>query len=120
MNKLRLYLISIINFLFGYKEIDRFEASSKEIDSKVYRKLMHQYFYSNKWSYEDRITKVEAREELEGLVIIEVETHMPGVFIGKGGSFINGLTDFINEELRGEHEVQIHVKECKMWNNIYR
>ena len=45
---------------------------------------------------------------------------MPGVFIGKGGSFINGLTDFINEELRGEHEVQIHVKECEMWKDIYR
>ena len=65
MNKLRLYLISIINFLFGYKEADGFEASSKEIDSKVYRKLMNQYFYSNKWSYEDRITKVELERSLK-------------------------------------------------------
>lgn len=101
-------LYTILASLFGWKY---------EIESKPYRKLIYQYFNYEEWSYETSITYVKAFKK-ENKIIIEIETHRPGMLIGKSGVFINGLRKYLEEETK--ENVEIDLRECKMWHKLYR
>ena len=93
-----------------------------EIDSKMYRKHMSNYFRYNEWGYETSITYVKVFKQRSD-VIIEIETHRPGLLIGKAGHFIDGLKEHLEEETWKFNVIQnikIKVKECKLWHNLYR
>jgi len=87
-----------------------------KIDSKKVRRTMYQFFNIEDWSYYTSITKIDVYKEKKRLLII-VETHRPGLLIGKGGSTINALIDRLKEELKTD--VKISIRECKLWSNLY-
>lgn len=89
----------------------------REIDSKIYRKHIYQYFRLNEWGYETSITYVKTFKQGDE-IIIEIETHRPGLLIGKAGRFIDGLTGYLEEETK--QNIKIDLKECKLWHNLYR
>lgn len=66
-----------------------------EVDNQLYRRLMNLYFRMNKWNYATTITSVKTFRQKDKL-IIKIETHRPGLLIGKAGKFIDGLRDFIS------------------------
>ena len=87
------------------------------IDSREYRAKMHTFFILRDWKYEDTITRIDV-SKIGMSVYIVIETHRPGMLIGKGGSFINALTKFLKDELK--EDITIDIKECKMWHKLYR
>lgn len=89
----------------------------REIDSKIYRKHIYLYFRLNEWGYETSITYVMTFKHGDE-IIIEIETHHPGLLIGKAGRFIDGLTEYLKEETK--QNIKIDLKECKLWHNLYR
>lgn len=89
----------------------------KKIDTVKYRRLMLQFFDIKEWGAKNTITRIEATKLKSGMVTVEIETHQPGLLIGKGGSFIDGLEKFLRDET-GE-DIKILIKECKMWYKLY-
>ena len=55
--------------------------------------------------------------EFGDFVVVSIETHRPGLIIGKGGETIGELTEWLTDDL--EKEVKIHLTESKLWNDIY-
>lgn len=92
------------------------QKTLKEIDSQLYRRLMYQYFRMNLWNYETTITSVKVFKEKDKLTI-EIESHRPGLLIGKAGRFIVGLQTFIEEETK--ENIHFSIKECKLWCRLY-
>lgn len=93
------------------------DTYSKQLDNIKYRKLMLQFFNIREWSYKNSITRIESTQLKDKSIVLEVETHMPGMLIGKGGRFIDDLTVFLREET-GE-DIQLRLVECKLWMNLY-
>jgi len=85
-----------------------------KIDSKEVRRSISSYFHYWEWRYDTTITKIEVSETKKGLEIL-IETHRPGVLIGKAGSFIDGLKVWIKKDLERE-DISINLKECKLWH----
>jgi ribosomal protein S3 len=69
------------------------------------------------WNYYNTITQVKVFSGKPGLTV-QIETHMPGVLIGKGGCFIDGLKVYLSEELNTP--VNIDLKECMLWRKLYK
>jgi len=93
----------------------------KEIDSLLYRRLMDQFFRRNEWHYETSITSVKVFQQKfkqKDAVVIEIESHRPGLLIGKGGEFIDGLIKFIKEETK--ENIHLALKECELWLGLYK
>ena len=91
---------------------------SIKVNSKSVRRSMYGYFNYHDWNYCTSITKVVVTENKNGLTIL-IETHRPGFLIGKGGSFINGLKDWIKEDLK-RNDIEIDLNESKLWHNLYK
>lgn len=89
----------------------------KKIDTVKYRRLMLQFFDIREWGAKNTITRIEATKLKSGKINVEIETHQPGILIGKGGNFIDGLEKFLRDE-SGE-DIKILIKECKMWHKLY-
>lgn len=87
-----------------------------EIKTKKYRKAIHQYFYWKEWNYETSITQIKAFKKGNNITVM-IETHRPGILIGKAGVFIDGLKQHLNEELN--ENIEIDLKECKLWHRLY-
>jgi len=94
--------------LFGLKH---------EINSKLYRKHIYNYFRRNEWGYEMSITYVKTFKHGDK-IIVEIETHRPGLLIGKAGHFIDGLNEYLEEQTK--QNIKINLKESKLWYNLYR
>jgi len=107
MNNFKKVLFLILR-LFLKKEI---------ICNKEVRKHIRGYFYYHEWSYEHTITKIETFETSKGLVIV-IESHRPGLLIGRAGSFIDGLNIWLTDKLN-RTDIELDVKECKLWQNLY-
>lgn len=88
-----------------------------EIDSRKYRREIDRFFCYNDWTYNKTITYIKAFKH-KNKTIVEIETHMPGMLIGKGGHFIDSLSVHLNDEFKDL--IQIRLKECKLWHNLYR
>lgn len=88
-----------------------------EVESKPYRKIIYQYFRWKDWNYETTITYVKTFKKGD-TTIIEIETHRPGLLIGKAGVFIDGLQQELWE--RTKENIKIDLKECKLWHNLFR
>ena len=88
----------------------------KKVDNLLYRRLMDQYFRYHEWNYATSITYVKTFREKNEL-IIEIETHYPGILIGKGGRFIDGLKTYIEEEIK--ESIKLVLKECTLWRKLY-
>lgn len=89
-----------------------------KVDNLKVRRAMDSYFYHHEWKYETTITKIETFETKKGLEIL-IETHRPGILIGKAGSFIDGLKKWIQDDIKRE-DIFINLKECKMWHQLYK
>lgn len=106
-NRLRYSLYAVLACILGLKY---------EIDSKKYRRVIHQYFYWKEWGYETSITQIKAFKK-KNKVTVMIETHRPGLLIGKAGVFIDGLKKHLNKELN--ENIDIDLKECKLWHRLY-
>ena len=77
-----------------------------DLNSKPFRKLIYQYWWNNDMSHLLKTT-VNVRVYVKGIyTYVEIETHTPGMIIGRGGKNIDGLKDFIidctNQKNRNE------------------
>ena len=89
----------------------------KVVDSKNVRKSLRYYFKENNYICLEIITKVECFENSKGLIIL-IETHRPGLLIGKGGEDIDHLTNYLKRDLN-HNDITIDVRESKLWSNLY-
>jgi len=108
-------LLSEENMDHIYKEEMKFIT---EVNDVKYRREIYQYFRWKEWGYETTITSVRVFKD-EKQTTIEIETHRPGILIGKAGHFINGLEEHLAEEFK-EENIKIDLRECKMWYNLYK
>lgn len=90
----------------------------KVVDSKNVRRVMIAYFHDTDSILWQSITKVECFENSKGL-IIQIETHRPGLLIGKGGEFIDGIEKWIKIQL-DRTDIKIDLRESKLWSNLYK
>jgi ribosomal protein S3 len=77
---------------------------------------MIRYFNYHEWNYPTTITKIETFETKKGLEIL-IETHRPGLLIGKVGHFIDGMFERLKEDLK-RNDIKIILKECKLWMRL--
>lgn len=99
-----------------YTLLARILGCKYEVESKPYRKIIYQYFNYKEWSYEEHLTYVKTFKKSKK-TIIEIETHRPGLLIGKAGTFINGLKQHIIDETK--ENIEIDLRECQMWHKLY-
>lgn len=94
------------------------QISSNEIDSKMFRRYISLYFYED-YNYEviTHFTDVRVLEE-KFKFVVEITTHRPGILIGRQGSTVDGLKEWLN---RGEFTkpVEVSIKESKMWLKLF-
>jgi ribosomal protein S3 len=93
--------------LFGWKY---------EVKSKKYRKTLHQFFNYGDWGYETTITRIKVFKQ-KSKTTVQIETYRPGLLIGKGGVFINGLEKHLSEKI--SEDIKISLLECKLWDKLY-
>ena len=91
-----------------------------KVDSKQARKLFYDYYFNIKQytAIPSYVTKVEVTESKTKGMSILIETHRPGLIIGKGGRDINGFKEYVCKELN-RTDVHIDLKECKLWHKLY-
>lgn len=87
-----------------------------KIDSREVRRHMYLFFRYKEWGYETTITKVDAYMSKNKILVV-IETHRPGVLIGKAGSFIDALRNNLQERLK--YDVEIRIEECKLWHKLF-
>ena len=102
------FILRVMVRYFGFKI---------KVDSKLVRRSMNGYFYYHEWNYQTSITKVETFETKKGLEIL-IETHRPGLLIGKAGHFIDGMTERLKEDLK-RNDIKINLQECRLWLRLY-
>lgn len=88
-----------------------------KVDNKLVRRSMNSYFNCHEWNYQTTITKIETFETKKCLEIL-IETHRPGLLIGKAGHFIDGMTERLKEDLKRK-DIKINLQECKLWMRLY-
>jgi len=89
-----------------------------KVNSKPYRREIYDYFaiiLEEKYIL-NFITEVKTYKE-KGKIIIDIETHRPGLLIGKGGRTINGLKDYIERETKTQ--IKFKLRECTLWHKLY-
>ena len=91
-----------------------------KVDSKQVRRLIYDYYYNIKefTALPNYVTKVEVTESKTKGMSILIETHRPGLIIGKGGRDIDGFKEYVCKELN-RTDVHIDLKECKLWYKLY-
>ena len=104
---IKMYIITIMVNCFNCKV---------KIDSKKVKRSMLSFFNYKQWNYEITITKVEVFKHKNHLEIL-IETHRPGILIGKAGNTIDALINWLKDDLKTE--VKINLKESKLWC-VYR
>ena len=91
-----------------------------EIDNTKYVRAILNFFNITEYSYKESITYIKAYETNGGnddSIELEIETHYPGILIGKAGRYINKLTDYLNTKF--EEKIKINLKECTLWHIKY-
>jgi ribosomal protein S3 len=101
-------LLAMVRY-FGFKV---------KVDNKLVRRSMIRYFSYHDWCYAETITKIETTESKKGLEIL-IETHRPGLLIGKAGVFIDGMVTHLMEDLNRD-DIKINLQECKLWTRLYK
>jgi ribosomal protein S3 len=102
------FILHVMVRYFGFKI---------KVDNKLVRRSMDGYFYYHEWNYSTQITKIEVFETKKGLEIL-IETHNPGLLVGKAGHFIDGMAERLKEDLK-RNDIKINLKECKLWMHLY-
>ena len=90
------------------------------IDSKQVRGLFYEYYFVIKQytALPNYVTKIEVTEsKIKGLTIL-IESHQPGLIIGKGGRDIDGFKEYLCKELN-RTDIHIDLKESTLWDNLY-
>lgn len=105
--KLNKIVKRIIVHLFGYQDKN----------TQPYRRLMYQFFRNHDWGYHTAICSVKVEKVLNKTTLV-IETHLPGILIGKAGWFIDSLEKHINEGMG--KEIHIRIEESKLWRNLYK
>jgi ribosomal protein S3 len=109
--KIKVFLNLIYIFfanLFGRKH---------EIDSKKYRKAIYQFLKFNDAEYQCQLISYVKVFKHKEKIILEIETHRPGLLIGKAGTFIDNLQKFV--ELETNQKIKIDLRENKTWFKLY-
>ena len=89
-----------------------------EIDNLKFRKYLHQYLMANDLIHLETITtNIQAFEHKDKYVLL-ITTHRPGMYIGRGGKTIDGISKNLNS--RFGRKVEIDLKESKLWHNLYK
>lgn len=88
------------------------------IDGKIFKRALLQYPYNSEssGSYIRNITKVEAIQT-GGKVKVYIESHSPGVFIGKAGKQIKEIEELMSR--MSNLEVEIDIKETELFQHLY-
>jgi len=87
-------------------------------DTHAYRRAMYRYLHvRHVWPYMGSISSVRVIKCLNKITLI-IETHRPGLLIGKGGYFIDGLQKFVEEDLN--QKIHIRIEENQVWHNLYK
>lgn len=112
----------ILNYLrtkafFILRVMVRYFGFKIKVENKLVRRSMNEYFYHHEWKYQTSITKIETFETKKGLEIL-IETHRPALLIGKAGSFIEGLTERLKNDLERK-DIKINLQQCKLWMRLY-
>lgn len=93
------------------KELKR--VWGKKINRQPYLKFIRLYFDVNDMSHAlTTITDVEVKKT-DKKTIITIETHRPGIIIGKMGRTIDGLSKYLKVHIN--EDIQINLKESKLW-----
>lgn len=88
-----------------------------EIDNKIYRKTIYHFLRWNEHEHQSvLITHIKVFKHKKR-IIVEIETHRPGLLIGKGGKFIDELKDFVEDNTK--QKIEIDLRESKLWMNLY-
>lgn len=87
-----------------------------EIDNKKYRRIINQHFRNTNYEYYDTITNIKAFRTKDK-IIVEIETHRPGILIGKAGIYFKELKNYLKDE--SLEDVELHIKECRLWMDLY-
>jgi len=90
-----------------------------EIDNKIFLRALSSYPYSYDAidsTYLSHITKVWVTYK-NSKTIVHIKTHRPGILIGKAGTLINSIRQYM-EELSGT-VIEIDIQEEKMFSNLY-
>lgn len=90
-----------------------------EIDSKIYKRALTSYPYRSTEStglYISHITNVQAFQKGEKVRVL-IETHHPGILIGRAGKQIKEIKEYM-EEL-SEKIVEIEIRETEIFRKLY-
>ncbi|MBC8146959.1 MAG: hypothetical protein H8E98_03105 [Bacteroidetes bacterium] len=99
----------IVNYLLGKKY---------EVDNQKFRQLLYQYFTCMNDYYDviNTITNIKAYIHKDEKILY-VETHRPGLFIGKAGEQINEIQKYIQDTLG--YDITIDLRESRLWIGLY-
>lgn len=97
-----------ICILFGFRY---------NVDTKKYRRNIHGFYNLNEsLNIVSTITNVKVQKQ-KGITYVIIETHRPEIIIGRRGSYIDELKQFLKEELN--ENISIYLIESKLWHNMY-
>lgn len=91
-----------------------------EIDSKIYKRALASYPYGSTestGSYISHITNVQAFQKGNQVRVL-VESHHPGILIGKAGKQIGEIKEYM--ERLSEKIVSIDIRQTEIFSNLYK
>lgn len=93
--------------------------TNPEIDSKEFRKILSLFYNNREYGSNvlNTITDIKVFDKGDHYTM-QITTHRPGILIGKGGYFIDEMTEFINND-NFEKPIKIDLQESKLWTWLY-
>jgi ribosomal protein S3 len=96
-------------------------SKEKEIDNREFRRAIYHFsrWFSEKINihYIVNVKTIKTKNQIK----VIIETHFPGLLIGKKGEVIKLLEAFIQEDVGIKKGIIIvEVVESKLWMNLYR
>ena len=101
-------------FIAFYKTI-----ISHEIDSRKFRQVLSIFYNNREYGSNvlNTITDIKVFDKKD-YYSLQITTHRPGLLIGKGGYFIDEMTEYINND-NFDKPIKIDLQECKLWMRLF-
>ncbi len=75
------------------------------------------YFILTEFSYKETVSAIRGFKHKD-VTIMLVETHRPGLIIGKGGRYMNAFIEFIKEE--HDIDLKLELVENELFFQLYK